>query len=75
MAHPREGSFSDALADAYIKGAKKSGAEIKKIILRELKFDPILWKGYNTPQRLEPCLQEAQRDIVWADHLVFIYPM
>ncbi|MBU4421615.1 NAD(P)H-dependent oxidoreductase [Candidatus Parcubacteria bacterium] len=75
LAHPRKGSFSDVLADAYIEGAKNSGAEFKEIVLRELKFDPILWKGYNTSQKLEPVLKKAQEDIQWADHLVLVYPL
>ena len=40
----------------------------------ELKFDPILWKGYGTIQKLEPDLVTAQEYIQWSNHILFVYP-
>ena len=42
--------------------------------LGDLKFDPILWKGYKTIQELEPDLVKAGELIQWANHIVFVYP-
>lgn len=74
LCHPDSSSFCNSLASAYIDGAKESGAEIREIKLGELDFDPVLWNGYNTIQELEPDLKEAQKNILWANHLVFVYP-
>lgn len=63
-----------ALANAYIEGAKASGNELRQINLGELKFDPVLWKGYNKIQELEPDLINAQELIQWSNHIVFVYP-
>jgi NAD(P)H dehydrogenase (quinone) len=44
--HPDAESFNFALYEAYKKGAISSGAEIKEIIVRDLKFNPNLQFGY-----------------------------
>jgi|SRR3989304_5289898 len=67
-------SFCGVLAEAYIEGAKAAGADIKQLYLGELKFDPILWHGYKEIQELEEDLKMAQEFILWAEHLVFVYP-
>lgn len=74
LGHPSLNSLNKHIADSYIKGAKKN-FEIKKIYISELKFDPILHKGYKKIQKLEPDLVKAQEVIKWADHLVFVYPI
>ncbi len=74
LGHPSKDSFCNALLEAYIKGARKAGAEIRTLFLGELKFDPILHEGYNKVQELEPDLKKAQADILWAEHIVFVYP-
>lgn len=75
MGHPDRRSLSAALADAYAKGARASGATVRRLDLARLKFDPILHLGYKTIQPLEPDLLRAQRLILWAEHLVVAYPM
>jgi len=74
LAHPRPQSFCRALADAYQKGAGQTGHAVKLIHLIDLAFDPILRNGYSADQPLEPDLAQAQEQIAWADHLVFVYP-
>jgi NAD(P)H dehydrogenase (quinone) len=75
MGHPNKDSFGNALADTYQLGAGKANAEIRRTNLADLDFDPILHKGYNEIQPLEPDLQKVQEDILWAEHLVFVYPI
>ena len=75
MGHPYKESLCAALADAYCDGAKKSDVEIRRTDLADLDFDPILHKGYREIQALEPDLERAQEDILWAEHLVFVYPI
>ena len=61
LGHPDKNSFCGSLSKAYIDGAKVSGSEIRELQLGELKFDPILWKGYKKIQELEPDLEKAQK--------------
>ncbi|MBX7174794.1 MAG: NAD(P)H-dependent oxidoreductase [Pyrinomonadaceae bacterium] len=75
LGHPNKESFGGSLANSYKEGALKSGAEVKELILADLKFDPILHLGYKKIQELEPDLVHAQKLITWADHLVFVYPL
>lgn len=74
LGHPAANSLCGVMADAYAESAKKAGHEVRVIRLGELAFDPILHEGYGRIQALEPCLQAAQIDITWAQHLVFVYP-
>lgn len=73
--HPDSVSFSTALAEAYKKGALRAGAEVREIVLSELDFNPNLQYGYRQRVELEPDLVEARRLILWAEHLVWVYPI
>ena len=73
--HPTTDSLCGALANAYIVAAEKAGHQVRRINLAELSFDPLLRHGYAEPQELEPDLRNAQDQLTWAEHVVFIYPM
>lgn len=73
--HPDAESYNAALTEAYLKGAQKSGAEIALINIRDLHFNPNLQFGYRKRTELEPDLLQAQKQIKWADHLVWVYPV
>jgi NAD(P)H dehydrogenase (quinone) len=73
--HPDAESFNFAISEAYKKGAKKAGAEIKELVIRDLNFNPNLQFGYRKRTELEPDLIDAQQKIKWADHVVWIYPV
>lgn len=73
--HPDKESFNHGLSESYKKGAKKSGAEIKEINIRELHFNPNLEFGYRKRTELEPDLLEAQDKLTWANHIVWVYPV
>jgi NAD(P)H dehydrogenase (quinone) len=73
--HPDIESFNFAISEAYKKGAEKSGAEIKELIIRDLNFNPNLQFGYRKRTDLEPDLIDAQEKITWANHIVWIYPV
>lgn len=73
--HPDSDSYCASLAQTYELAATQAGHEVRLIHLGELTFDPILHKGYQVIQALEPGLQHAQEAIKWANHLVFVYPV
>lgn len=72
--HPDKKSFCFALAESYKMGAYKANTNVKLTHLIDLKFNPILTYGYRKISELEPDLIQIQKDILWADHLVFVYP-
>jgi putative NADPH-quinone reductase/1,4-dihydroxy-2-naphthoate octaprenyltransferase len=74
LAHPRRDSLCGALFDACAGGARQVGVECRELILSELRFDPDVRTLSPEQQPLEPDLVRAQRDIDWAEHLVFVYP-
>jgi putative NADPH-quinone reductase len=73
LGQPQRESFGGALAEAYAQGARAAGAEVRELYLGELAFDPTP----SAPQAdgLEPDLRRAQEAIMWAEHLVFVYPI
>lgn len=72
--HPDRESFCHGLNAAYKKGAEKKGNEVKEIILSNMTFNPVLMYGYRKRTELEPDLLDAREKIIWADHIVWIYP-
>lgn len=75
LAHPQVKSYCGALAAAYAEGAQSVGAEVRQLNLAALEFNPIGSGSHDKPLELEPALRQAQEDIRWAEHLVFVYPI
>ena len=73
--HPNKDAFNYGITIAYKKGAENSGAEVKEIIIADLKFNPNLQFGYQKRTELEPDLTEAWEKIKWAEHLVWVHPV
>jgi len=73
-AHPNANSLCTSLALKSFNEAKTKGKEVELLILRDLKFDPILRSGFVDGQTFEVDLQDAQKKITAADHLVWVYP-
>lgn len=75
VGHPRDTSLSHALADAYQRGAESQGAEIRRMNLHDMTFDPDLTHGYQQRKEHEPSLVEFLDNTKWADHLAWFHPM
>ena len=73
--HPDRESYCFGLAEAYKRGALNSGAEVQEIVVRDLNFNLNLQYGYRQRTELEADLLDAQAKIMWAEHLVWIYPV
>ena len=74
LGHTFDQGFCGQIFNTYAKKAEDAGHEVKKVKLGELKFDPVLYEGYRKIQELETDLKSFQADILWADHLVIIFP-
>jgi putative NADPH-quinone reductase len=72
---PKSVSLCHALGEAYAQGARSKGHVVRMLKLDEMEFDPVLHGGYDSSQTLEHDLLQAQREIHWAEHLVFVYPV
>ncbi|MBI5609919.1 MAG: NAD(P)H-dependent oxidoreductase, partial [Deltaproteobacteria bacterium] len=73
LGHPRSDSLCSALADAYARAAADAGAEVHRLNLGDLQFDPVLRGGFAS--ELEPDLQRAQTELEWAEHVAWVYPV
>jgi putative NADPH-quinone reductase len=62
------------MADAYQAAAKAAGAEVRRMDISAMTFDPDLTEGYHSRKTLEPCLKEWRENALWANHLVWAYP-
>ncbi|ELY64116.1 NAD(P)H-dependent oxidoreductase [Natronococcus jeotgali] len=74
LGHPRTDSYCTALADAYREGAREADVDVRELAVADIEFDPDVRADSPENQPLEPDLRAAQRDLEWADHLVFVYP-
>ena len=64
-----------ALADAYAEGARSGGFELRTIDVARLDFDilrsPYEWQHGSLPANLKT----VQDDLMWAEHIVFFFPL
>ena len=73
--NPKESSFSDAICEAYKKGAEEKKAHVEVINVRDLDFDLNLSQGYNKPTVFEADLEKAKELLLWADHMLWVHPL
>lgn len=74
LGHPDKDTYSGQIADRYETAARAAGHEVTRVNISELRFDPVLHKGYKEIQELEPDLVALQEAIRAADHLTIVYP-
>lgn len=72
---PAGGHYGHALADSYAAGAEASGHEVRRVEVAWLDV-PYLRTAADFNKGETPAgLRDAQAAILWADHLVIIYPL
>lgn len=67
--------FCHALADAYERGARAAGHELRRVQPADIGFPFLRSKEEWEQGQLPPMLTDAQESIGWAEHLVLIYPL
>ena len=75
VGNPLHGSYSEALGQAYQRGAESGGHQAQIFLLGRMNFDAVLREGYRREQPLEPDLAAARAAFVASDHVVFIFPL
>ena len=75
VGNPMRDSYSEALGQAYLRGAQSGGHEAELFMLARMNFDAILREGYRREQPLEPDLVAARQALKTSDHLVFVFPL
>jgi NAD(P)H dehydrogenase (quinone) len=75
VGNPMHDSYSEALGQAYLRGAQSGGHDVKLFLLARMNFDAILREGYRREQVLEPDLVAARVALQSSDHLVFVFPL
>ena len=67
--------FGHALADAYARGARRAGREVRQTEIAQLDFpwlrSQLEWESASVP----PALVPAQDAIRWAEHIVLLFPL
>lgn len=74
LGHPRNNSLCGELADAYAEGARAAGTQVRRLDLASLNFDPNVHTISPNEQPFENDIAKARELILWAEHLVFVYP-
>ncbi|PKP94681.1 MAG: flavodoxin family protein [Alphaproteobacteria bacterium HGW-Alphaproteobacteria-16] len=72
--HPDDGRLVSHLLDHY-QAALGDDADIERIAVRDLAFEPNLRRGYKEVQPWEPDLERVSAAIAACDHLVVGFPM
>jgi putative NADPH-quinone reductase len=72
---PARARFCHALADAYVDGAMSAGKETRLITVAELPLEVVRTAAEFGTAPTSAQIVSAQADIVWADHLVLVFPL
>jgi putative NADPH-quinone reductase len=74
LGHPDKETRTGSFADAYERGARAAGHEVRRMNIGEMKFDPVLHFGYKVIQPYEPDILTARENIKWCNNFVVFYP-
>ena len=72
---PAGGHLCHALADAYAQAATGAGHEVRKLDIARLDFPLLRTQAEFTSPATCPDIEQAQEEIRWAQHLVFVFPL
>lgn len=68
--NPKQNSFSESIANSYAEGAKKSKKDVRCVNLYNIDVS-----YFNYDKELTADIKAFQENILWADEVIFIYPV
>jgi putative NADPH-quinone reductase len=72
---PSEERLNRALADRYARAAAAAGHEVRRIDVARIDFPMLRSQFEFLSDQIPDEIRQAQRDIAWADHVTFFYPL
>jgi NAD(P)H dehydrogenase (quinone) len=82
IGNPFANSFSRALAESYASAATQAGSEVRIIDLAQIRFpavpenlNQVRVRGIDQMDELNPAISHMVKDMEWAEHFTFIYPV
>ena len=72
---PDRDRFTHALADRYAEGAEAGGHAVRRIDVATMAIDPLTSRHEWEEGSPSPAITAAQADILWAEHIVLLYPL
>ena len=72
---PNPGRLCRTLAAAYADGAERAGHDVRRIDVATLGFPMLRTQQEFEHGDIPKSLEEASQHIVWAEHLVFVFPL
>lgn len=72
---PKGSHFVHELADFYRQGAKGAGHAIRLLRVGEVRFPLLKNSKAYVSGKVPPSIVAAQKSILWADHIVVLYPL
>ncbi len=67
--------FCHALADAYGNAAREADHEVRRLNVGQIDFPLLRTQREFEGGQVAPDIRSAQADILWANHLVIVYPL
>ncbi|TEW44068.1 NAD(P)H-dependent oxidoreductase [Psychromonas algicola] len=74
VGNPKEKSFTNSLAEAYVNSAEKNN-QVRIIKISDLEFNIDLSCGYDEESSMESSLKSFQESIEWCEHIVILTPI
>ncbi|OGN44888.1 MAG: dehydrogenase [Caulobacterales bacterium RIFCSPHIGHO2_01_FULL_70_19] len=72
---PAPDRFCHALAAAYAQGAASAGHVVHRLNLADLEVPPLTSRAEWESETPSPSVVAVQEELLWAEHLVIIYPL
>jgi len=72
---PDHRGLCQALADAYAEGARAAGHDVRRLDIATLDFPLLRSQASFETEAPPPAIAAAQQQILWAQHLVVVFPL
>lgn len=72
---PVNRGLCQALADAYAEGAREAGHTVRRLDIATLDFGLLRSQAAFEAEPPPPAIAAAQEQILWAEHLVVVFPL